>query len=57
MGQAAGRLARQQTGQTTQQAETAALGRLGLLLEALKPEPPIIEPGDPGGVSGSFGGL
>lgn len=55
MGQAAGRLKRQQTGEITQRAENNALARLELLIEALKPEPPIAEPGDGGGGGGDGG--
>jgi len=55
MQQAAELLGRRQTGSIVQQSERHALGRLDMLLEALKPEPP--EPGpDNGNAAGGAGG-
>ena len=58
MGQAAALLNRHQTGVPTQEAQTNALGRLDLLLEALKKEPPSeAQPsGGGGGAGGGKGG-
>jgi hypothetical protein len=59
MGRSASLLDRGQTGEPTQRAEEAALARLALLLEALKPEPPEEKPeekkpaGGPQGKKGS----
>jgi len=49
MGRAAELLGQRQTGPPTQEAEQHALGRLDLLLEALKPEPPEPEQENNGG--------
>lgn len=57
MGQAAALLNRQQTGLPTQEAETNALERLDLLLEALKKEPPSeAQSSGAGGADGNQGG-
>jgi len=48
MGRSAALLERDQTGAATQEAEKTALGRLALLLEALKPETPPSQPNDAG---------
>jgi hypothetical protein len=54
MAQAAALLTRSQTGLPTQQAEKGALGRLDMMLEALKAEQPGGQPG--GGAGGAPGG-